>query len=106
MRKIFFIIAFSFISSFFSSPFYAQDKKERTKVVIGNEENLPELSVTDNVLYVKNAAVGAKIEVITIVGSKVKEIKLKTSDASFELNLPRAIYIFKMEGIVRKFVIK
>ncbi|MDR0833069.1 MAG: hypothetical protein LBN93_02630 [Candidatus Symbiothrix sp.] len=67
----------------------------------------PELSLTDkNVLIIKNATVGSKLEIITIVGNKVRQIELKTPDSSYELNLPKAIYIFKLEGVVRRFVIK
>lgn len=86
-------------------PIYSQDKKEEVSVVETTQQS-PELSLADNILYVKNAPIGSKIEIITIVGSKIKEIEVKSSEGSYELNLPRAIYIFKLEGTVRKFVIR
>lgn len=70
------------------------------------ETDSPEISVVDNKLYVKNARIGSELEVITIVGNKVKSIKMKTSQGEYELNLPKGIYIFRLEGVVRKFVIK
>ncbi|MDR2057318.1 MAG: hypothetical protein LBP83_03375 [Dysgonamonadaceae bacterium] len=66
----------------------------------------PELNVVNNVLYVKNAPIGSRLEVITIVGNKVLVIEIKSHNLTYELNLPKAIYIFKLEGVVRKFVIK
>ncbi|MDR0413737.1 MAG: hypothetical protein LBH61_08060 [Dysgonamonadaceae bacterium] len=83
---------------------FAQEKKER-KVVI-EEITLPELNVIDNILHIKNAPVGAKVEIITIVGNKVRQIEIKSKEVAYELNLPKAIYIFKLEGVVRKFVIR
>jgi hypothetical protein len=40
------------------------------------------------------------------VGSKVREIEIQSREVAYELHLPKAIYIFKLEGMVRKFVIK
>lgn len=105
MKKFFFIVSFLAVSLMYI-PLYSQDKKETVPASVVEEDQLPELSIVDNVLYVKNAPVGAKIEIITIVGSKVKEIKVRYKNDTYELNLPRAIYIFKLEGVVRKFVIR
>ncbi|MCC8145546.1 MAG: hypothetical protein LIO93_03715, partial [Bacteroidales bacterium] len=97
-------VIFFFAISLASHPLFSQEKKVEVSVV--EEEPRPELTVVDNILKVKNAPVGSKLEILTIVGSKVKEIEIKATDDSYELNLPRAIYIFKLEGTVRKFVIR
>ncbi|MDH8702698.1 hypothetical protein M2138_002066 [Dysgonomonadaceae bacterium PH5-43] len=106
--KKFLGLIFIFTVAFAITPLTAQDKKEKSDVVIiiENTEEAPELSIVDNKLQVKNAPIGAKIEILTIVGSKVKELEIKTKNESFELNLPRAIYIFKLNETVRKFVIR
>jgi hypothetical protein len=83
---------------------FSQDKKE--KILVTEEVVTPELNVINNILYIKNATVGSRLEVITIVGNKVLEIKIKTNNSSHELNLPKAIYIFKLEDVVRKIIIK
>lgn len=84
---------------------FAQNKG--SAVVPAVEVDGPELSLTDkNVLIIKNATVGSKLEIITIVGNKVRQIEMKTADGAYELNLPKTLYIFKLEGVVRKFVIK
>jgi len=84
-----------------------QAKKE--KGMVKEEVLSPEMNVVNNVLYVQNAPVGTKLQIITIVGNKVREIEIQDRDVRYELNqlnLPKAIYIFKLEGTVRKFVIK
>lgn len=84
---------------------FAQYRRDRANG--GVEETVsPEMNVVNNILYVRNAPVGAKLQIISIVGNKVREIEMKTSEGAYELNLPRAIYICKLEGTVRKFVIR
>jgi hypothetical protein len=102
MKKILLIVTCLLIAAPHS--LYAQSKRE--KVAIAEETLVPELSVVNNTLHIKNAPIGAKLQVITIVGNKVREIEIKSSEPSYELNLPTAIYIFKLEGVVRKFVIR
>ncbi|MDR1738687.1 MAG: T9SS C-terminal target domain-containing protein [Candidatus Symbiothrix sp.] len=79
-------------------------KKEKTVVV--EESPAPELSVSNNILTIKNARVGSKLQILTIVGNKIKEIEIDNTEERYELNLPKAIYIFKLDGVVRKFVIR
>ncbi|MDR0542946.1 MAG: hypothetical protein LBH19_12160 [Dysgonamonadaceae bacterium] len=86
---------------------HAQQAKKEKGVVM--ETHSAEMYIANDILYIKNAPVGAKLQIITIVGNKVREIEIQSRDVACELNrfnLPKAIYIFKMEGIVRKFVIK
>jgi hypothetical protein len=104
MKRFFLLVSLLLLLS--SQVFlFSQDKKEKSPVT-EEEVVLPELNVVNNILYIKNAPAGSRLEVITIVGNKVLEIKIKTSNSAHELNLPKAIYIFKLEGLVRKFVIK
>ncbi|GHU67328.1 hypothetical protein FACS189413_01890 [Bacteroidia bacterium] len=103
MRKLLLIVTLLFTLTLQFS-LEAQNRKEKANVE--DVSILPELSVINNILYVKNAPVGSKLQILTIVGNKVREIEIRTSDESFELHLPKAIYIFKLEGMVRKFVIR
>lgn len=104
MRRISWIIVFLMILSFQTTVF-AQDKNRKDSVLIA-EIILPEMNVVNNRLYLKNAPVGKKVEVITIIGNKIREFQIKSPNEEFELTLPRAIYIFKMNGIVKKFIVK
>ena len=102
MKRIVFLLV-CLLVLFHSVPFYAQDKKDAIGI---NETLTPEINVVNNKLYVKYASPGKKVEIITIIGNKVREIKITSTEFEQELNLPRAIYIFKLDGIVKKFVIK
>ena len=86
---------------------YAQEAKKEKGIVTEEALSLEmQMYVFNNTVYVKNAPTGAKLQIITIVGNKVREIEITNPDFSQVLNLPKAIYIFKLEGMVRKFVIK
>ena len=87
------------------SVYAQQDVKD--KVIIESERPSVEITLLDsNLLVVKNAPVGKKIEIYSIVGNKVKEIEIKSSTGEYSLNLPKSIYIIKLGETVRKYVIK
>ena len=104
MKQILFIFSLLFLVSF-HIPLFAQNTNKSAAV---EESVVPEMTMTmvNNKLQVKNAPIGKRIEIITILGNKVKEIEIKSADAEYDLNLPKAIYIFKLDGTVRKFIVK
>lgn len=85
---------------------FSQDNKNRRELVAAEEQAAPDMYVFNNRLYIKNATVGKRAEIITIIGNKIREIQITSSEFECDLNLPRAIYIFRMDGMVKKFVIK
>jgi hypothetical protein len=87
-------------------PVFSQEKQNKKTQETVTETLVPEMSVTDNKLTLKNAPVGKQLVIYTIIGNKVRQIEIKSPNDEFELKLPRAIYIFKLDGIVKKFVIK
>ena len=105
MRPIVFIIIF-FFSCCFGTVVFAQDKQSRKQVAVGEELVIPEMILVNNKLTLKNAQTGRRVEIFTILGNKVRQIEIKTPDGDYELNLPRAIYIFKLDGVVKKFVVR
>ncbi|MDR2806057.1 MAG: hypothetical protein LBB85_10580 [Dysgonamonadaceae bacterium] len=104
MKKLLLILLGICLASSSLSLYAQQAKKEKGMITEGVV--VPEMYVSNNVLYIKDAQVGSKLQIITIVGNKVREIEIQSKDVAYELNLPKAIYIFKLQGIVRKFVIK
>ena len=104
MKKLL-LLLLGICCSSLSLSLYAQDAKKE-KGILTEETPTPTMSVSNNTLHVTDAPIGAKIQIITIVGNKVREITVQEHDAYYVLNLPKAIYIFKLEGMVRKFVIK
>jgi len=105
MKRIALVILFLMVLSC-HFPVFSQDNKNREGPVVSKEQPVPEMTVANNKLTIKNAPVGKRVEVITIIGNKIRDIKITSSEFDYELNLPRAIYIFKMDGVVKKFVIK
>ena len=103
--KQFLFILFGMFFTALSLSLYAQEAKKE-KGMMTEEVLAPTMHVVDGILYVTDAPIGAKIQIITIVGNKVREITVQERNASYVLNLPKAIYIFKLEGTVRKFVIR
>ena len=105
MKPLAFTILFLFACCFGTVTF-AQDKPNRKPAVVAEELVVPEMNVINNKLTLKNAPTGRRVEIFTILGNKVRQIEIKSPDEEHELNLPRAIYIFKLDGVVKKFVIR
>ena len=104
MKKYLLIITLSLTFSM-SFSLLAQDSRKEKGIIV-EESTLPELNVVNNILYVRNAPIGKNVEIFTIIGSKEREIEMKSTEVTHQLNLPKGIYIFKLDGVVRKFVIK
>ncbi|MDR1372105.1 MAG: T9SS type A sorting domain-containing protein [Dysgonamonadaceae bacterium] len=86
-------------------PAFSQDRQSK-KQETATEIVVPEMSVKDNKLTLKNATKGKQLIIYTIIGNKVRQIEIKSSEEEHELKLQRGIYIFKLESIVKKIVIK
>ena len=65
-----------------------------------------EISAYDSCIRVKNAPVGSLLEVYSVVGIKVKEIKIKEPDAEYPVHIPKGYYIIRIGDTVRKVVIR
>ena len=72
MKRISIIITLLCMLFLLPVPLFAQNKKD--KDLVTEEILVPELNVINNTLYVRNAPIGEKLEVITIVGNKVLEL--------------------------------
>ena len=105
MKRIALVVVFLMGLSYQVSVF-SQDNKNRKEQGAIEEKITPEMSFFNNKLTVKYATVGSRAEIFTIIGNKIREILITASDFDYELNLPRGIYICKMDGMVKKFIIK
>jgi hypothetical protein len=105
MKPIVFIALF-FFTGCFGTVAFAQDKQNKKQTAVVEEIIMPDMYVVNNRLTLRNAPVGRTVEIFTILGNKVKQIEIKSPDEERDLNLPRAIYIFKLDGVVKKFVIR
>ena len=65
-----------------------------------------EISAYDNKIVVKNAPVGSKLEIYSVVGIRVKEIKMKQPDGEYTVDIAKGYYIVRIGETVRKIAIR
>lgn len=72
------------------------------------QQTKPEIEIlfVDNRIKVKNATIGSKLEIYSIVGLKVLEVEIKYTSGEYPVNLSKGYYIVRVEETVRKFVVR
>ena len=73
---------------------------------VGAESESIELWADTNRLFIRNGEPGSIIVVYSVVGTKVKEIELKTASSEIPLQLPKGYYIVKIGEVARKIAVK
>jgi hypothetical protein len=58
------------------------------------------------IMQLQNANVGDKLEILNIVGVKIFEKKIESSNPQYTLDLPKGYYIVKVGDTVRKISVK
>lgn len=101
MKKIVAILVLALITL---APLAAQ-KAEKAVAAATTETTLSVILSGKN-LQLQNATVGEKMEVLSIVGVRVVEKKVESSNQSFTLELPKGYYIVKVGTAVRKISVK
>ena len=85
---------------------YAEIVTSFVPAIHQTEPKSVEISAYDSCIKVKNAPVGSVLEIYSVVGIKVKEIKLTSSDGEYPVNIPKGYYIIRIGETVRKVVIR
>jgi hypothetical protein len=85
---------------------HAQQANTMRSVITQQVDNSMKITASDNRIIVSNVPVKSKLEIYNIVGSKVKEIEMKQSSGEYPVTLPKGYYIVRIEGNVRKIVIR
>lgn len=93
------------------SPVLAQEKKSEkntavTTVEQKTEEPKLEISAYENRITVNNAPVGSTLEIYSIVGIKVKEIKIKYPSGEYTVDIAKGYYIIRIGETVQKVAIR
>lgn len=65
-----------------------------------------EIVAYENRIKVSGAPVNSVIEIFSVVGIKVKEIRVSQPDGEYALDLPKGYYIIRLNDVVRKIVIR
>ena len=77
-----------------------------TGLLVSSPAMASEVSAYDSCIHVKNAPIGSILEIYSVVGIKVKEIKIKESNGEYPVNIPKGYYIIRIGETVRKIVIR
>ncbi len=101
MKKI---VALFVLTLILLAPLAAQ-KVEKAVAAVTTETTLSVI-LTGKTLQLQNATVGEKMEVLSIVGVRIVEKKIESSNPSFALELPKGYYIVKIGTAVRKISVK
>lgn len=106
MRTLFSIILL--ISVYVGKPLAvsAQQAGVTTHAVSVAKPDSIEISAYENKIVVKNAPVGSKLEIYSVVGIRVKEIEMKQPDGEYTVNIAKGYYIIRIGETVRKVAIR
>ncbi len=76
------------------------------KEMISSDTSVIELTVTTDSIRIQNAKVGSVMEIYNILGVKINSFTIDSTDKTIPLTLPKGYYIFKIDTVVRKIIIK
>ena len=106
MKRVLLSIAIIAFFSLQSAAQTQQNAKAKPAVEAVADTSAIKISFDLNRISVKNAPIGEKLIVFSVVGLKLKEFEMKTSSGEYVINLPRGIYILKIGETVQKCVVK
>jgi hypothetical protein len=83
----------------------AAQKSEKAVAVVSQDAALTVIQ-SGKTLQLQNATIGDKLEVLSIVGVRVYEKKIDSTNQVLNLDLPKGYYIVKVGNAVRKISVK
>jgi len=101
MKKSF---SFIFLLFLLLAPLNAQ--KSEKAAASTTQETSVSIFMKGSTLQLQNATVGEKIEILSIVGVRVFDKKIESSNQEYVLELSKGYYIVKIGTIVRKISVK
>lgn len=85
---------------------FAQQTDSTTVAVKQKDPNPIEITSYENRIVVKNATVGTKLEIYSVVGIRVKEIEMKQPSGEYTVDIAKGYYIVRLGETVRKIAIR
>ena len=73
---------------------------------VTQEVEKTEIVAYENRIKISAAPVNSVIEIYSVVGIKMKEIRDSQPDGEYALDLPKGYYIIRLNDVVRKIVIR
>ncbi len=83
----------------------AQQRTDGVPTAVAKTDSV-EITTYDNKIIVRGAPVDSRLEIYSVVGIRVKEIKMKQSDGEYSVNIARGYYIVRIGETVRKIAIR
>lgn len=87
-------------------PLRALAQANQTQIVATTTDKSVDISVVDNRIVVLNAPPKSKMEIYSIVGTKIREIELKNPSGEYAVSLSKGYYIVRVANTVRKIIIR
>lgn len=106
MRLLFFIILLTGFYAVHPFSVRAQQTVTTAHAIKQAKPDSIEISAYDNKIVVKNAPIGSKLEIYSVVGIRVKEIEMKQPDGEYTVNIAKGYYIIRIGETVRKVAIR
>lgn len=91
------------------APAHAQQADRSSSVFAKKTEPVDDpidVRAVENRIIVNHAPVDSTMEIYTIIGTKIKEIKIKQSSGEYAVSFPKGYYIVRIADTVRKIVIR
>lgn len=85
---------------------YAQQTNTTVSATKQKEADPIEITSYENRIVVKNAPIGSKLEIYSVVGIRVKEINMKEPSGEYTVNIAKGYYIVRLGETVRKVAIR
>ena len=91
-----------------SLPAHASQRDTGAEVYAAEQPRAEKIEITtvENRILVSNAPLGSLLEVYSVVGIKVKEIKIKQPTAEYALDIAKGYYIIRIGDTVLKVAIR
>jgi len=98
----------SFIGNFFvgaTDAFPSKIERHAIRIIKPETEDTLKITVINNRLKIENAPLGSKLEIYSVVGLKVYEIKLQEKTTELIVPIAKGYYIVRIGRTVRKIAI-
>lgn len=98
----------SFTGNFFvgaTNAFPSKKERHAMRIIKPETEDTLKITVIDNRLKIENAPLGSKLEIYSVVGLKVYEIKLHEKTTELVVPIAKGYYIVRIGRTVRKIAI-
>ena len=89
--------------------YHAQSDKPAERASATQRQEIPnaiEITASGNRIKIANAPVDSIVEIYSVVGIKVEEIKIKQPTAEYTLRIAKGYYIVRINDTVRKIAIR